>query len=156
MTTPRIPLELQELVIDLLDDWNPGIITETLSSCTLTCRAWLPRSRRRLYHRLSLINIRPTVLNQLVELIDRDLEVSSMVRDLCIRERPEEEGEEDAADEEKAEDERAEEEEDEENDDKGEHDEEDRNDSDHIEERRRQRETRPVKDIIGAEQSCSS
>ncbi|KAI0700819.1 hypothetical protein C8T65DRAFT_280257 [Cerioporus squamosus] len=151
MTTPRIPLELQELVIDLLDDWNPGIVTvpETLWSCTLTCRAWLPRSRRRLYHSLDFNNIPRTVLNQLVELIDREQEVSSMVQNLRIGERPDEEGDEDD-DEEKAKDQRAEEVEDEENDDKGEYDEEDRNDGDHwyLMEQQDQRETRPVKDII--------
>ncbi|KAI0700854.1 hypothetical protein C8T65DRAFT_741963 [Cerioporus squamosus] len=141
MTTPRIPLELQELVIDLLDDDEDlGIVTVTLRSCTLTCRAWLPRSRRRLYHRLRLFNIRPTVLNKLVELISGDLEVSSMVRDLWIRERPQKEGEGD-------EDGRAEEVDDEGNDDEGEYDEEDRNHGDHLEQ---QRETRPVKDIIHA------
>ncbi|KAI0708737.1 hypothetical protein C8T65DRAFT_740118 [Cerioporus squamosus] len=84
MATPRIPLELQELVIDLLDD----SLTATFLSCALTCRAWLPRSRRRLYHELRLRNIRPMKVNQLVELIERDPEVSNVVRCLFVQERP--------------------------------------------------------------------
>ncbi|KAI0700845.1 hypothetical protein C8T65DRAFT_280501 [Cerioporus squamosus] len=154
MTTPRIPLELQELVIDLIDDDRDyGVVTATLRSCTLTCRAWFPRSRRRLYRRLSLINIRPTVLSQLGELIDRDPEVPNGVQILLTQAQPEE-GEKGEGEENAESDERAKEVQDEENDDKGAYayDEEDRNHSVHNEQQQqRQRETSLVKMIVSTE-----
>ncbi|KAI0700817.1 hypothetical protein C8T65DRAFT_831448 [Cerioporus squamosus] len=167
MAAPIIPFELQELVIDLVDDsWDHDTVTATLLSCTLTCRAWLPPSRRRLYHSLFLRNTR-TRLDKLVDLIDRDLEVSNAVRALYILQElyfevhEEDKGQEDGVDgnndsddsdeggEENEEDERAEKIENEEIDDKGADDQEDRNDRD--QQQHPQREMRPVKVIVRTE-----
>ena len=42
----RLPLEVEEHIIDSLDnEWNAG----TIANCALVCRAWLLRSRSKLY-----------------------------------------------------------------------------------------------------------
>ena len=48
---PRVPIELCERVIDWIgNDWDGS----SLCACSLTCHAWLPRSRHRLYERIEL------------------------------------------------------------------------------------------------------
>lgn len=88
MLSARVPPELQDLVIDLVHDRNYNILRATLLSCSLTCRAWLPRSKRRLYHLLELWGIDGRRLDKLVVLIDRDPEVSNAVRKVRIEDAP--------------------------------------------------------------------
>ncbi|RPD70065.1 hypothetical protein L226DRAFT_261315 [Lentinus tigrinus ALCF2SS1-7] len=84
MTTPIIPLELQELIIDSVQDRDHALFTETLKSCCLTCRAWLPRSIRRLYHRLIVGNLRPAQFDKLVRLIDTSPYVADAIEELVV------------------------------------------------------------------------
>lgn len=81
---PIVPFELQELIINLVDDRSYKVLSATLRSCALTCHAWFPRSRRRLYRVVELDVPRRTQLDRLVELIDRDPEVRSAVQELKI------------------------------------------------------------------------
>ena len=52
MQHARIPIEICERLIDTLNELRgPGQRpVSTLQACTLTCSAWLPRSRLNLYH----------------------------------------------------------------------------------------------------------
>ena len=87
MSAPRVPLELQKVIIDSVQDHDYSVVTATLRSCALTCSAWLPWSRRRLHSRLQLVNpVRPR-LNRLVALLDRDTEARMGVGDLEITDR---------------------------------------------------------------------
>ncbi|TCD66510.1 hypothetical protein EIP91_001286 [Steccherinum ochraceum] len=49
---PRLPVEVYERIIDDLS--GDG---KTLHSCALTCQAWLPRARYRLYIRVQLVSV---------------------------------------------------------------------------------------------------
>lgn len=75
----RLPLEVYELIIDQLHD-DPL----ALEACALTCRAWLPRSRFRLF----LIQIQhvPTVgtYNNLLRRIRASPSLPQYVRALCV------------------------------------------------------------------------
>ncbi|RDX41595.1 hypothetical protein OH76DRAFT_193023 [Lentinus brumalis] len=85
MSAPRIPLELQELIIDLVDDdFDYRNVKRTLYSCALTCRAWVPRARGRLYHTLHLEGVIGTSLNTLVDILEHTTDVSRGVRELWI------------------------------------------------------------------------
>ncbi|OBZ77531.1 hypothetical protein A0H81_02498 [Grifola frondosa] len=50
LESSRLPLELDEDIIDFIEDRD----TPTLKACSLTCRAWLPIARSRLFHRVTL------------------------------------------------------------------------------------------------------
>lgn len=91
MTTPVIPIELQEHVIDLIHDESYHNLTATLWNCALTCRSWLPRTRRRLYRR---VEFHATLKKQgqlLVKVLHTSPEVADTVRELQISSDPEEE-----------------------------------------------------------------
>ena len=60
-TGGQLPLEVLEHVIDCLGAGNdfglyPSTYCRTLRACSLTCSAWLPRSRRHLYRRVLFHN----------------------------------------------------------------------------------------------------
>ncbi|TFK94464.1 hypothetical protein K466DRAFT_324678 [Polyporus arcularius HHB13444] len=84
MATPMYPIELQELVIDSIHDEHHRLLAATLHSCCLTCRAWFPRSIRRLYRRLILSTPPRTQLDPLVELINTSPYVASAIEELVI------------------------------------------------------------------------
>ncbi|EPS95945.1 hypothetical protein FOMPIDRAFT_1087027, partial [Fomitopsis schrenkii] len=59
---PRLPVEICELVIDIVaafvDGWDPHSDApwrETLAACALTCRVWYAHAQR---HRLKVVNLR--------------------------------------------------------------------------------------------------
>ena len=56
MRPPRLPLELCYAIIDNVDNLDERDHETTLRACSLTCRAFLPASRRRLFHRVFLYN----------------------------------------------------------------------------------------------------
>lgn len=49
--TVRLPIELQEFIIDSLDNYDDA---GTIAKCALVCRTWLPFSRYKLYSEVSL------------------------------------------------------------------------------------------------------
>ncbi|KAK7690727.1 hypothetical protein QCA50_005826 [Cerrena zonata] len=90
---PLLPIELCERVIDwIANDWD-GL---TLCACSLTCQAWLPRSRHRLYERIELktwnilsrpaeaITYLPTRLQRLTATLRAHRILSGYVRRLTI------------------------------------------------------------------------
>ena len=84
MSAPRVPIELQELVVELVPNGDYRSFTTTLRSCALTCHAWLPLSRRRLYHFVVLWHARRTQLCKLLESIDTSSDLSTAIQKLRI------------------------------------------------------------------------
>jgi hypothetical protein len=58
VTTSKVPQELVHQIIDDVAQMQQTGVTSTLVSCSLTCRAWLPRSRYHLFHNVSLADQR--------------------------------------------------------------------------------------------------
>ncbi|KAI0944697.1 hypothetical protein AcW1_002347 [Taiwanofungus camphoratus] len=70
------PTEVFELVISFVRDYK------TVLACSLTCRAWVPRSRYYLFRQVQFLN--PQRLDQFAELVTANPFLGSLVRELYI------------------------------------------------------------------------
>ncbi|KAI0746556.1 hypothetical protein C8Q80DRAFT_778882 [Daedaleopsis nitida] len=73
-----LPIELQELIIDFIND------ERTLQTTSLVCKAWLTRSRFNLF-RVVELNI-PDHLDRLVDLLGQVPQVAPYIQEICISE----------------------------------------------------------------------
>ena len=73
----RLPAELRDFVIDLLQD-----DAAALRTCSLVCRAWLPRSRYYIFHRVQIEPGRRGLTFR--ALLDRNPDLGKYIRDLEI------------------------------------------------------------------------
>ena len=84
MTTPAVPCELHNFIIDSIQDQDHTLLSATLLNCALTCRSWFPPSLRCLYRRLILGNVRRVQLDRLLTLIDSSPYVADAVEELVV------------------------------------------------------------------------
>ncbi|KAI0706026.1 hypothetical protein C8T65DRAFT_234472 [Cerioporus squamosus] len=92
MQNSRLPIELCELVIDLIPDPQPwwefprswfGARPETLVKYTSVCSAWLPRARLVLYHSIRFRT--PSQVDLFIRTITENPSLANMVRELVIK-----------------------------------------------------------------------
>ncbi|KAH8075846.1 hypothetical protein BXZ70DRAFT_963555 [Cristinia sonorae] len=79
----RFPVEVWECILDFCA-WNCEFTNDshTLYACTLTCRAWLPRSRMHLYHMVNLYT--EENLRRFLSLVRQNPIIGSLVYELSL------------------------------------------------------------------------
>lgn len=97
-TTARVPIEIVERIIDLIEHSSPDYgyaswdadVLPTLQSCALVCRAWLLRCRHHLFRAVGIrcVSDGARTLDDFVALLDRHASLQPYVRVVSARAGP--------------------------------------------------------------------
>ncbi|EPT00410.1 hypothetical protein FOMPIDRAFT_1049731 [Fomitopsis schrenkii] len=75
---PALPLEIVDMIIQNVDVWQE----DTLRSCSIACRAWLPSGRARLFESIRLT--RPTQVRSFFDLLQSSPGLANYVREFAL------------------------------------------------------------------------